>query len=102
MHKPEIRFGKDHIRYCHFCENWDADVYKWDLHGRKILVHEGKGCLLGAGDADNCPLTKEEDILPLRPKYAICNGCPYGVGKPCIGWCIAKLLGQMEGDPDVI
>ena len=27
---------------------------------------------------------------------------PYGVEKKCIGWCTAKLLGQIEGDPDVI
>lgn len=102
MRKPEIRLGKDDIRYCHFCKYWDADLYKWDIHGRKRLVHEGAGCCLGAGDTDNCPLTIEPDIPPLRAKYDICIGCPYGVGKKCIGWCTAKLLGQIEGDPDVI
>ncbi|MCR5232980.1 MAG: hypothetical protein K6E53_03625, partial [Lachnospiraceae bacterium] len=72
MLKPEIRLGKDDIRYCHFCKYWDADVYKWDIHGRKRLVHEGAGCCLGAGDTDNCPLTIEPDIPPLRAKYDIC------------------------------
>ena len=40
MLKPEIRLGKDDIRHCHFCKYWDADVYKWDIYGRKKLVHK--------------------------------------------------------------
>lgn len=99
MQKPEIRFGKNDIRYCRYCEDWDANVYEEDAKGRKRLVHEGVGCIFGT---ESCPYAEDTEFPPLKPKYEICTGCPYGVGKPCIGWCTAKILGQIEGDPDVI
>lgn len=50
-------------------------------------------------------LAWDEDIGPLpkkEPRYEICKDCPYGKGKPCVGTCMRKLLGQIKEDPDVI
>jgi hypothetical protein len=98
--KPELRYGKKDIRYCHYCVYWDANVYELDARGRKRLIHEGTGCVFGT---DNCPFKEDpEPFPPIEPKYKCCKDCPYGVGKACIGWCTRKVLGQMEGDPDGI
>ena len=98
--KPELRYGKKDIRYCHYCVYWAATVYELDARGRKRLIHEGTGCAFGT---DNCPFKEDpEPFPPIEPKYKCCKDCPYGVGKACIGWCTRKVLGQMEGDPDGI
>ncbi len=98
--KPEPKYGRDDIRYCHYCVHWDGNVYTLDTYGRKRLIHKGSGCPFGE---DNCPYAEDPTPFPpIEPKYECCKGCPYGVGKACIGWCTRKLLGQIEGDPDGI
>ena len=96
--KPEIRYGREDIRYCHYCVYWDANVYTLDELGRRRLIHKGTGCAFGS---DNCPFSNDSVEFPqMEPKYEICKGCPYGVGKSCIGGCTRKVIGQMKGDPD--
>ena len=58
------------------------------------------GCVFGT---DNCPFSNDPmEFPPLEPKYEVCKGCPYGMGKICIGWCTRKVIGQIKGDPDVL
>ncbi len=38
--KPEPKYGRDDIRYCHYCLHWDGNVYTLDAYGRKRLVHK--------------------------------------------------------------
>lgn len=45
----------------------------------------------------NKPCTLKECWYLLRPaeeKITPCTGCPYGMHRPCIGWCTKKCLGQ--------
>lgn len=44
--KPEPVYGRDDIRYCHYCLHWDGNVYTLDAYGRKRLVHEGAAARL--------------------------------------------------------
>ena len=36
--KPEPVYGRDDIRYCHYCAHWDGNVYTLDAYGRKRLI----------------------------------------------------------------
>ncbi len=54
-------------RYCYFWKN------------------KRKGCLLGK---ENCYYL----ISAPPPPKSECEGCPYGLHHPCIGWCTKKIL----------
>ncbi len=45
-----------------------------------------EGCLLGR---DNCYY-----LAGAIKKKSPCEGCPYGRVKPCIGFCMKKILGE--------
>lgn len=68
-----IRYADDKPKNCEFCYYWDSSVKK-------------RGCLLGK---ENCYY-----ILPpvIKKKTSPCDGCPYALPHPCIGFCMNKIL----------
>lgn len=61
---------------CHYCRWWDML--------RKCCGKPFGGCVF---DEKMAP---EDTRVPKTP----CDGCPYGVGRVCIGWCMRKLVGK--------
>ena len=74
----------DGVRY-HADRPWNCKNCFW-WKNKKV------GCLLGE---DNCYYLAEEPKKEPTP----CDGCPYGRYKPCIGFCMKHILGQIEVAP---
>lgn len=66
----DVQYSKDKPKDCAFCYYWQ---------GRR------KGCLLG--EQDCAYLIREKPA-----KYSRCDGCPYGMYAPCIGWCTVDVI----------
>ena len=72
----EGRYASDKPKECRYCYFWE---------GKK------KGCQLGE---EHCYY-----ILPPREeakKTGPCDGCPYGVIHPCIGYCLREIQQRRE------
>ena len=68
----ERLYADDKPKNCRFC-------YWWDLRKKSCILTE-----------ERCYYRISK---PERGKGA-CAGCPYGIGRPCVGYCMRKLLGQ--------
>ena len=67
----ELRYAPDKPKECMYCYYWNS---------------KKNACQLGK---ENCYY-----ILPDKKadtKKSSCEGCPYGVVHPCIGYCLRKL-----------
>ena len=72
----EIRYAADKPSDCRICYWWRKD---------------GGHCVLGEG--------KCYYILP-KPKKkpkSECDGCPYGKAKPCVGYCLRRIMNKDYG-----
>ena len=65
-------------RGCHDCLFFDPD------HNKCILGM--KNCVL------NDPQMKVRDELLYSPKYTGCSACVYGKSRPCVSFCMKKIL----------
>lgn len=69
-------YAADKPSDCRYCYFWTSDK---------------KGCHLGEA---NCYYRLEQK--PKRKANNECNGCPYGVHSPCIGWCTKNLMKELH------
>ena len=69
------RYASDKPKSCKYCY---------------FYVSKKKGCKLGE---ENCYYIENKKE---KPKTVRCNGCPYGMHEPCIGYCIQKILKEFR------
>lgn len=58
-------------------------------------------CYFWTNGKKGCELGKENCYYRLEQKThrkEKCEGCPYGVHSPCIGWCTKELLEDLHRD----
>ena len=67
----DIQYSPDKPKDCKYC----------------YWYYKRKGCTYG----DHCYY----EVKP-KEKESPCDGCPYGVTSPCIGYCVKELLGQAK------
>ena len=67
-----LRYPTEKELDCEYCAHWQSET---------------EGCALGGPSC--CPYIVREE-KPAAPSR--CEGCPYGMASPCIGWCTVDVM----------